>query len=72
MNASQKQLFCGLEIRDDSFRDDRIENSLFLVNILMLSTTIYQKAFDNRGSQSLTKQQSYSEFFNQSTYAFQG
>ena len=72
MNASQKQLFCGLEIRDDSFRDDRIENSLFLVNILMISTTIYQKAFDNRDSQSLTKQQSYSEFFNQSTYAFQG
>ena len=72
MNASQKQLFCGLEIRDDSFRDDRMGNSLFLVNIFMLSTTIYQKAFDNRGSQSLKKLQSYSEVFNQSTYAFQG
>ena len=72
MNASQKQLFCGLEIRDDSFRDDRMEKSLFLVNIFMLSTTIYQKAFDNRGSQSLKKLQSYSEVFNQSTYAFQG
>ena len=72
MNASQKQLLCGLEIRDDSFRDDRMEKSLFLVNIFMLSTTIYQKAFDNRGSQSLKKLQSYSEVFNQSTYAFQG
>ena len=72
MNASQKQLFCGLEIRDDSFRDDRMAKSLFLVNIFMLSTTIYQKAFDNRGSQSLKKLQSYSEVFNQSTYAFQG
>ena len=72
MNASQKQLFCGLEIRDDSFRDDRMAKSLFLVNIFMLSTTIYQKAFDNRGFQSLKKLQSYSEVFNQSTYAFQG
>ena len=70
MNASQKQLFCGLEIRDDSFRDDRMAKSLFLVNIFMLSTTIYQKAFDNRGSQSLKKLQRYSEVFNQSTYAF--
>ena len=68
MNASQKQLFCGLEIRDDSFRDDKMENSLFLVNIFMLSTTIYQKAFDNWGSQSLKQLQSYSEVFNQSTY----
>ena len=41
MNASQKQLFCGLEIRDDSFRDDRMEKSLFLVDIFMLSATIY-------------------------------
>ena len=41
VNASQKQLFCGLEIRDDSFRDDRMEKSLFLVNIFMLSATIY-------------------------------
>ena len=72
MNASQKQLFCGLEIRDDSFRDDRMAKSLFLVNIFILSTTTYQKAFDNRGFQSLKKLQSYSEVFNQSTYAFQG
>ena len=44
VNASQKQLFCGLEIRDDSFRDDRMEKSLFLVNIFrcifMVSATI--------------------------------
>ena len=72
VNASQKQLFCGLDNRDDSFRDDRMGNSLFLVNIFMLSTTIYRKAFDNRGSQSLKKLQSYSEVFNQSAYAFQG
>ena len=70
VNASQKQLFCGLEIRDDSFRDDGMEKSLFLVNIFMLSTTIYQKAFDNRGSQSLKKLQSYPEVSNQSTYVF--
>ena len=72
MNASEKQLFCRLEIRDDSFRDDRTGKSLFLLNIFMLSTTIYQKTFDNRGSQSLKKLQSYSEVFNQSTYDFQG
>ena len=72
MNGSQKQLFCGLETRDDRFRDDTMGKSLFLVNIFMLSTTIYRKAFDNRGSQSLKNLQSYLEVFNQSTYAFQG
>ena len=71
MNGSQKKLFCGLETSDDRFRDDTMGKSLFLVNIFMLSTTIYQKAFDNRGSQSLKKLQSYSEVFNQPTYAFQ-
>ena len=72
MNASQKQLFCGLEIRDDSFRDDRMEKSLFLVNIIIdaFYNHIYQKAFDNRGSQSLKKLQSYSEVFNKSIYDF--
>ena len=72
MNASQKQLFCGLEIRDDSFRDDRMAKSLFLVNIFMLSTTIYQKALDNRGSQSLKKPQSYSEVSTNQHMLFNG
>ena len=74
MNASQKQLLCELEIRDDSFRDDRMGNSLFLVNIFMVSTTIpvYQKALDNRGSQSLKKPQSYSEVSTNRHMLFKG
>ena len=74
MNGSQKQLFCGIETGDDSFRDDTMGESLFSVKIFMLSTTMYQKgekAFDNRGSQSLKNLQSYAEVFNQPTYAFQ-
>ena len=72
MNASQKHPCGELENGDNCFRDDRMAKSLLLVNIFILSTAIYQKAFDNRGSQSLKKLQSYSEVFNQSTCAFQG